>query len=305
MGASYFLLFEYGTLARSYGLGALLLIAFLSFRRHWVAWPLLAALANVSLHSALLAGICTLFLVLEGRRSLAGLATAALGAGAAALTMWPAADTVVPSVLPDQAMARIRIGLSTASTAVFPAGFSDAWFVWGGRLPRLLALPVAVLGPVLLAIFCCRGAAHRALVLLLYAVLVGFTILLYPASVRHFGMFFLAMLAVTWIQAEAGIAPSRLFAGWCGVLAAIGLWAAGTALVKPFSATREAADWIRAERLADATWAAYPPWPARAWRPISTARSSAPCGNAWRPSSAGPTRPGPRSPCRPRRCCGA
>ena len=72
--AGYFPLFEYGVIARSYGLGALLLWAWLPLRRTIWGWLILALMANVAVHFALLSACCAAAVVLIERRwSWAGL----------------------------------------------------------------------------------------------------------------------------------------------------------------------------------------------------------------------------------------
>ena len=91
--AGYFPLFEYGVIARSYGLGALLLFAWLALRRTPWGWLILALMANVAVNFALLSGCCVVAgLWIERRWSWAGAALWAAAGLAAVATLAPAHD---------------------------------------------------------------------------------------------------------------------------------------------------------------------------------------------------------------------
>ncbi|HZC16932.1 MAG TPA: hypothetical protein VE309_09225, partial [Caulobacteraceae bacterium] len=117
LSLNYLIFFEYGVIARSYGLGMLIFFAFVAVRRArgFGPWVLLALLANVSVHTAMLAAICALWLLKEGRWSWKGCAILGLGAGVAVLTLWPAHDfvsTVSGALTP---MERAALTLANAS----------------------------------------------------------------------------------------------------------------------------------------------------------------------------------------------
>ena len=98
------------------------------------------------------------------------------------------------------------------------------------------------------------------LVLLLFLAMCALSALVYPTYLRHVGVIVLLAIALEWMRVErwpkAMAAPA--FVGWMAVSAVCGLWAAGCALIMPFSYGRQEVDWIRAHGLENAAWAAYP-----------------------------------------------
>ena len=140
----YFLLFEYGVIARSYSLGALIFLSFIAWRR-W-AWRgfLLFCLANISVHFLLLAGACWALLVSEERRI--DLKTSlALGFGVlvSALSFWPVAASHPALSQGSNLTQNLGDALMWMSTVVAPVRFDIAG--WGQHLPDSCAITVGAL----------------------------------------------------------------------------------------------------------------------------------------------------------------
>ena len=121
--AGYYLLFEYGVIARSYGLGALLLFAWLIWRRTIWGWVILALMANVAVHFALLSAFCVAAgLLVERRWSWAGAAIWGAGCLAAVVTIVPAHDaTTGLDALAQPLSIRILDALRRQSATLYPA----------------------------------------------------------------------------------------------------------------------------------------------------------------------------------------
>lgn len=262
---SYFLLFEYGVIARSYGLGALLLFAFLALRVSFWRWAILALMANVSVHLMLLSAIlvATPFLAeprsrwpkLDARFAV-GFALWAAGCLVALATLWPAPDArPAVSRLPETSM-NVMMALHWASASVLP-GLRQ----WGIGLyaPASLVLgaAVAIIGTAALA----ARPRLAAIWLAFYCVIMGLSIFVYPAYGRHVGLWSLLLVALSWIAAEDhGVKPSLLTRGWIAALSVAGLIFSTEALVLPFSSGDAATQWLKSNGYGDRMIGAYPGW---------------------------------------------
>jgi hypothetical protein len=261
--AGYFPLFEYGVIARSYGLGELLVFAWLVFRRTAWGWLILALMANVAVNFAFLSGILVLAgLWIERRWSWAGVALWAIAGLAAVATLFPAHD-VSTGALDLPLWVRWIEGLRRESAILLPSLVG----VWPYRWQVLVSplespLPAAVVGFVAGAVAIWSVARDRrasVLMTVLFVVMTALSALIYPTYPRHVGVLLLLAIAMEWIRIEkAADAVSPVFLGWMGVSALCGLWAAVWALFVPFSYGRQEIDWIKAHHLQTARWAVYP-----------------------------------------------
>ncbi len=264
--AGYFPLFEYGVIARSYGLGELLLFAWLITRRTRWGWLMLALMANVAVNFAFLSGVLVLAsLWIERRWSWAGVALWAIAGLAAVLTLVPAHDVATgASALAQPLGLRVLTALRWQSSILWPSLVG----VWPYRWQVLVSSPEAPLLAALLGIG--AGALAMAatwrdrraslLVLVLFLAMTALSALIYPTYLRHVGVLLLLAIALEWMRVERWpkAVASPAFVGWMAVSAVCGLWAAGCALVIPFSYGRQEVDWIKAHGLQAAAWAAYP-----------------------------------------------
>ncbi|MBV9511423.1 MAG: hypothetical protein JO303_14190, partial [Caulobacteraceae bacterium] len=263
--AGYFLLFEYGVIARSYGLGMLLLFAWLALRRTFWGWVVLAMMANVAIHFALLSVFCVAAgLWIERRWSWMGAALWAIGCLVALIAIIPAADvqtgaSALAKPLGERALAALR----WQSAVLLPVRVG----VWPYRWQVLISPPEAPLTAALLglgagalaAVAVRREWRASGLMLGLFVVLAAMSALVYPTYPRHVGVLLLLGIALEWMRLERdGNGASPVFVSWMAVSAACGLWAAAAALVIPFSPGRQEARWIAAHHLQGAAWAAYP-----------------------------------------------
>jgi hypothetical protein len=261
--AGYFPLFEYGVIARSYGLGEALVFAWLAFRRTWWGWLILALMANVAVNFAFLSGILVLAgLWIERRWSWSGLALWAIAGLAAVATIIPAHD-VSTGALDLPLWVRWIEALRRESAILVPSLVG----VWPYRWQVLVSplespLPAAIVGVIAGGVAAWSVARDRrasALVIMLFVAMTAMSALIYTTYPRHVGVLVLLAIALEWIRVETGgETVSRAFLGWMGVSALCGLWAAVWALFVPFSYGRQEIDWIKAHHLETARWAVYP-----------------------------------------------
>jgi hypothetical protein len=262
-GASYFLMYEYGTIARSYGLGVVLVFAFMAVRHRPVAWLMLALIANVALHFAALSVVLVALMVVERRWSIAGAALWVAGMVAAAMTMMPASDAQPAlRLFPDQ-LANLLLAVHSLSATIVPVDLTRAVFIWNLPTSHLGGLAI---GLATLAIGWLALRADQRLAALYGLAYMGFVLIfttIYFGQARHAGLLFVLVLVLHWARCEApgNASPTRsnpALTTWLAIGAGCGLWAAGWALVSPVSSAREVADWIAARGLGGTVWAAEP-----------------------------------------------
>lgn len=262
-GTSYFLLYEYGTIARSYGLGVLLVFAVMALRRRPVAWLLLALMANVALHFAALSAVLVGLMIIERRWSAEGAAVWALGLVGATLTMMPAGDAA-PAVrlFPDQ-FANAMLAVHSLSAALVPVDVTRPVFIWNVMMPYFSGIGIGIATVAVGAIGFRADQRFAALYVAAYAGLAIIFATIYFGQVRHAGLLFVLMLALEWARSEsapkgAAQRTSPALVAWLVVACLSGYWAAGWALASPVTSARELTDWIAAQGLERAVWAAEP-----------------------------------------------
>lgn len=262
-GASYFLMYEYGTIARSYGLGVVLVFAFMAVRHRPVAWLILALIANVALHFAALSGVLVALMVVERRWSIAGAALWAAGMVAAAMTMMPASDAQPALRLFPDHFTNLMVAVHSLSASLVPVDLTRAVFIWNLPTGHLGGFAI---GLATLAIGWLALRADQRLAALYALAYVGFVLIfttIYFGQARHAGLLFLLVLVLHWARCEAprDASPARsnpALTAWLALGVGCGFWAAGWALASPVSSAREVADWIAARGLGGAVWAAEP-----------------------------------------------
>jgi hypothetical protein len=265
LSLNYLVFFEYGVVARSYGLGALLFFAFVALRRARGIgpWVLLAMLANVSVHTAILAAVCALWLLKDDRWSWKGCAILGLGFVIAVVTLWPAPDAI-RSVAATQYTPLLRAmgTLAKASTLLTWSDPLHPVAIWGAMTPTPVALVLGALFPLLGIRALSRNRDHQALFLLYFLALFAFGTVVYVAMLRHLGFAALFLVGLLWAQVEAGERLNAAAWTWMVLGTLGGVWFAVTALVVPFSGSAALSEW------ATQTGAADKPW-ATTWGPIS------------------------------------
>jgi hypothetical protein len=254
------ILIEWGTFARSYGLGAALFFAFLAFRnRGPAAYVLLALAANTSAHFLFLSGATVVAVALiERRSSPAGVAIWLAGAALAVATALPAADARISTELAPSLIARILVAFETIGGSLAPYALDQIPPRW-----EALPLPASILAglvvPILGTLALYRDRRAAILFLLFTVAVLAFSVLVFPAKPRHTGVIFLLLVGLEWMLCERDAArPSLLSRTWIGLLAAFGIGFGAFALFVPFTPARDLMRFAAENELADEQWAAYP-----------------------------------------------
>ena len=182
--AGYYLLFEYGVIARSYGLGALLLFAWLALRRTPWSWLILALMANVAVHFALLSGACVAATVwIERRWSWSGIALWIAACAACALTIVPAHDVQTGLAgLADPLAARLVDALRRQSAVLVPALVGRWPYRWQVLPDMPWSAMIGGFAAVMSALAVGRDRRASLLAVGLFAGLTAMCALLYPPT---------------------------------------------------------------------------------------------------------------------------
>ena len=285
---SYYFVYEYAVICRSYVVGALLVAAFGALYdarrvRYVPLSALLVAMAAVSAYNALIAGSLAIFLFghhiaveQPARRSLIqlafpkgalpGLAIFLIGVAFVAVTTAPPADayfdTPISGLLDknafQQAARRFLVGLA-------PIPPSDTTHVWNHAFNETLPADsiewIAWAGAALFAAWLAALGRRPFLALPFFVgsvVMALFQNFKYEGAIRHWGHFSLLLVGCVWLARKSRPqpppwAPSRvLFAATMLVQVYCGVRVLGADIADPFSGAKATASFIRDNGLADA-----------------------------------------------------
>lgn len=259
---NYFIAFEYGVLARPYGLGMLLCLAALALWRSRAAFAPLALMGFVSLHFLLLAALLALLRAKDWRREAAGWGLLCVCAALALYSLWPAPGTVTAVSTRWTATYLWRTVLQDA-LFLLPVSPIGGWFLRDFYADFIIvSFAVALATPFVLMALTARRSTMRALALLGFASLNLLALFVYPVYPRHAGVLALFLVAAFWIEKEE--APERptprafwIYSLWMGLL---GFVASSLALTQDFSSDALAAQWIARDESGRKLLAAYPGW---------------------------------------------
>jgi hypothetical protein len=260
LGANYFVIYEYGVIARSYGLGLLLLLlALVAWRTRWT-WLILGLAALTSLHVLLLAGAVGLLRLARGDRDIIGVGAFGLCCLVSLAFIWPAPEVVRPIMDKTALEVAVRSSLF-AGHALFPLTSVGGWFP---QVPNIISALVAfsaglVTVSVLARLFRDDHIA-RGLTIVFFAGLVAFGAVVYPMFPRHAGTLVLLVIAIAWVRSLDGEPMGTPFVALAGWLAAVGVAGILLSSAGIFSGSHAAARIVATGPSAGATWGVYPSW---------------------------------------------
>ena len=250
------ILFEYGTVSRSYTLGVMLTFwAMAAWKSRRQVWLPLALMPGVEFFFGVIS--MALLLVRWGDRRIwwpGAIAWAAIGVFAAWAVI-PAADFIpVYKAAPNPLQNAVLLVLQLSIVAV-P-------FQWGAHGPLWNSVPP--FGPFLVlwiafAALCWHQTRGRALdrvaVLGFFLVLLAFYAF-YELGNRHLMLLGVLLIALQWRRSLEGEEIRRPFVAWLAVGAACGLVTAAVGLAMPFDTADRAVSKIRELDLTDKHWVA-------------------------------------------------
>lgn len=253
---NFYILIDDVTIARSLGLGVVLFMAAVLFRKHRAAWIAVALLPLTDFLFGLLSLACIAIYLRERRAWWPGMALWILAAGAAAYIVYPAPD-MVPSTLTSAWWRDGTVALARLGSILLPFQMQGWHLQWNADLQVLAGAPLGIFFIVLGWRFL-PDRFSRIEFAGFCASLVAFSIAVYPLSSRHVataGVLLVMLLAVGRERPSINRLPFRL---WLAIGALLGTSAAALNLVKPFDTSSEAAAYIRQQGLTRSHWAVYP-----------------------------------------------
>lgn len=257
LALGYFILIEYGTLSRSYSLGALILVAFFVIRHRQIRWVMAILLPFVDFQFGLLSIAAVAILWREGERSKVGILLWILAGIVSAWTVLPAAD-MVPALAPFDLERTIRRTLAFLSPQLIPLHVFPGQIDWGIPWPGALGLFMGMLFPLLGDHILRDDVFDRIVFHVFLWTCVLFSIFIYPFGVRHFTLAPLLLICLVAARSQKGGTPRPLFRAWIAVGAVAGLFGAAVSFMVPFNVSGKAADFIRANGLQHKNWVAWP-----------------------------------------------
>ena len=275
LAASYFVLFEYLTISRSFTLALALLVLFLVLRHLRWGW---LPLALLPLCGFLPGALSACLLILQRRDHgwwWPGMLLWVACGIAAALSVIPAPD-MIPAARPLHPLAATIEYMDALAALLLPLHFTDTGLRWDAGWPYQLG---AIGGPLFL-IFARRILAgdrlHCGLFMGFVALTFLFSLLVYTLYARHLALIGFLLIALIWSAASAGRPVPAAMRAWLAAGAISGSAFGACSLILPFDNGERAARVIKARGLANETWIVHrdllgPPLFAHAgiaWRPL-------------------------------------
>ena len=238
LSLNYFLLFEYGVIARGYSLTVLFFFGAIAFRQRPLAWLFIALLPQGGLQSMMLAGICGLIVLREQGWRWGGVLLACCGGVVALVWMWPAADAEPFGTqgLSAPLLARLLWAAYMNGSTFLPVDFNLDLTGWELLRMEKVLVATGIIGPIL-TIYCLSRKSH-----FLAWMLAGFTganlILttnIYILTGRHLGLWVVLMIGFLWVMQKPKEPLARIAQAWMVMLALGGAGAAIRQAITPFS----------------------------------------------------------------------
>jgi hypothetical protein len=257
IGSSFFILFEFGTLSRSLGLGALLTIVFFTARDRRLAWAALILMPNVEFVFGLISIVGVAVTTRDGRFSGWGAALWLASCLFAAWTVFPAPDVQPALELPPLPVGSVRL-ISNMSALLIPFQTYENHIEWASGMPWHLGPAVGLL----FIAFAIREVRSVKLHLLLFGAFLcasmAFSLFVYPLGIRHLTLVPLLLILLKSRETESGMEPDFLFRLWLVVIALGGLSAVAISINRPFDTAPRVAEFIRHNHLENKHWVSYP-----------------------------------------------
>ena len=256
IGGSFFILFEFGTLSRSLGLGALLTIAFFAVRDRRLAWLSLILLPMVDFLYGLLSILGVALTIRDRRFSVPGAALWLASGLFAAWSVIPAPD-VRPALDVPPVLLGVDQLLNSFSALLIPVQTVNNHIAWGGGIPWGLGPAVGILF-VVFAIHELQPKFDRALFLCFLGATAAFRLFVYPLALRHLALLPLLLILFKWREVKSGAALDPLFRVWLGIIALCGAGAVAISIDRPFDSAPRVAEFIQRNHLEGKHWVSFP-----------------------------------------------
>lgn len=250
-------LFEYGTIARSLALGALLMLATAAlWRNRWV-W---LAIALLPLTGFLFGVVAVILVALRWRERTLYAPGLVLSVACGAIAAWsvrPASDAV-PAEIPLAPLIELTDFLQRLGGLVVPFQTFLGRVAWDGFPPLLLGGPLGAVFVIWMWQRYAQDLALRAAMFALIGVCFALSVFVYPLHLRHLTVIVWLMVTLTWLSPVKFDREQARWRWWLAIGAVCGLATAGLALTRPFDAAPAVA--AEVARLDDGRrpWLAFP-----------------------------------------------
>lgn len=253
------ILFEFSVVARGHTLGmALIFAALATWERKAIPWFAIAVLPAVDFLYGVVSLALIAFRFAERRIWLPGLGAWLAISLIAAWSIIPAPDYVPVYGESDGRFMHLALALFRFSVVYLPVqGDFDA-LDWGTGPPELLMRTLWSVLVLTMAVLARGRRLEGAVMFGIMALMFAFSAWLYPLQNRHVFLLGTVMLVVLWRRSAAGEPVHPVVGLWLAFGAFAGLWTAWFGLTHTFERSREIAQYIRAEGLADEHWVAVP-----------------------------------------------
>jgi hypothetical protein len=254
---SYFLLIEYGTVSRSYSLGALVLIAFFLVRSPLLRWAAVILLPMVDFQFGLLSIVAMAILWRDSEFSVTGLGLWVMSSLFAAWTVLPAPDMIAAQYPPAGLNGLLRT-FSLLSSQLIPLhvfpGRVDWGLPWPGSLGVIMGVIFIWMGDLILR----RQRFHQMIFHAFLWVSVIFSSTVYAFGIRHFTLVPILLILLVAADRRQPAMQHLLFKVWIAIAAAAGIFGAYISFVMPFDVSDRAAAFIKARGLEKEVWVGWP-----------------------------------------------
>ena len=253
----YFLLIEYGTVARSYSLGVLFLISFFVIENRKFRWSMVALLPMVDFQFGLLSIVAIALLWREGDRSPVGMMCWFASALLAAWTVIPAPD-MVQAQQPLKGIIGVLPTMSLLSSQLVPLHIFPGTIDWGLPWPGALGVVMGILFVWMADTILRYDRFHRLLFHGFLWACFFFSTIIYPFGVRHFSLVPLLLILLVATRKQADDVPHPAFKIWISIVALAGLFGAVVSFIMPFDVSDKAAAVMKQRGLEKEIWVAWP-----------------------------------------------
>jgi hypothetical protein len=253
----YFMLVEYGSLARGMGLGVMLMFLFVATRNKWLRWAILILFPMIEVQFAVLAVIGAGMMIRDRQWSWAAATALILSMAAMVWLVWPAPDMHPAQNLRPIFFERAVLFFMMFGNLLITTPIIEGQIGWFGNAPAGLGLVAAALFIWLGLSETRRNKWH----LLAFGGFLTFTIIMalfiYTLSLRHVGLLAVLLILLAWRAAEAGQQPSRWMRLWLVASSASGLFLAVHIVRVSFDHSAQAAQFVEQNGLKGRLWATF------------------------------------------------
>jgi hypothetical protein len=252
-----YVLIDYGAISRSLGLGVLLLMAALLFRRRRSAWLPIAVLPMMDF----LFGVLSIAIVAlswrEKRLWVPGVALWLACGLAAAWSVRPAPD-MIPALWLEGPVHDGLVEMTRFGALLVPLAIADGHLIWNQTPPAIPALIGGILFIGMGLWLLRRDRLLQATFAGFVALILLFSVFVYPLAIRHASLAAVLLVLLVALLHGRQREDLRVFTAWLALGACCGIAMAVANFLRPFDTAPEAAAFILDHHLEGKHWVSFP-----------------------------------------------